>query len=204
MGFPSPDRLSQKAIMSTTLRALSVSGVEPVAVLGPPTNLRVSDRTNSGSSFTSLRPEIQLLIAIARTSPDATTSEQIRALIAKDLDWTFLLRQAEHHGVLPLLHWNLRSYQIPDVVKHDLKKAFTVNAEFNLSRTREMLKLLDLFESEGIPALSFKGPLLAEFAYGNVALRQFSDLDILVQNCHLGRARESLLSRGYRFGVPLN
>jgi hypothetical protein len=190
--------------MSTTLRALSVSSVEPVAVLGTATDLRVSDRTSSAISFTSLRPEIQLLISIARTNPDATTSEQIRALIAKDLDWSFLLRQAERHGVLPLLHWNLRSYQIPEVVKRDLKRVFTENAEFNLSRTREMLKLLDLFESKGIPALSFKGPLLAEFAYGNVALRQFSDLDILVQNRHFGRARESLLSRGYRFGVPLN
>jgi len=36
-----------------------------------------------------------------------------------------------------------------------------------------LLKLLDLFENHGIPAVPFKGPVLASSIYGDLSLRQF-------------------------------
>jgi len=40
--------------------------------------------------------------------------------------------------------------------------------------------ILRLFRSEGIVALPYKGPVLAAQAYGDVLLRQFDDVDIIV------------------------
>src|SRR5262249_22989147 len=48
-----------------------------------------------------------------------------------------------------------------------------------------------------IPAVPFKGPALAASAYGNLALREFADLDILLLERDVPRARDLLLAWGY-------
>jgi hypothetical protein len=55
-----------------------------------------------------------------------------------------------------------------------------------------------LFETHQIPAISFKGPVLAASVYGNLALREFLDLDILIHKQHVAKARELLVEQGYR------
>ena len=67
----------------------------------------------------------------------------------------------------------------------------------NVYMTGELLRLLTVFESRGIPAISYKGPLLAAFAYGKLAYRQFSDLDILVHKRHFPRIRALMEAQGY-------
>jgi hypothetical protein len=57
---------------------------------------------------------------------------------------------------------------------------------------------LALFESQGIPAIPFKGPIAAISIYGNLALREFGDLDILVREESINKAEEILYSQGYR------
>jgi hypothetical protein len=56
---------------------------------------------------------------------------------------------------------------------------------------------LDHFEKAGIPAIPFKGPALASMAYGDLSLREFVDLDILLQRQHLSKAYQVLASSGY-------
>jgi hypothetical protein len=55
-----------------------------------------------------------------------------------------------------------------------------------------------LLESYEIPAIAYKGPTLAVSAYGNLSLRQFGDLDILVQDRAYERARQLLIKQGFR------
>jgi hypothetical protein len=59
------------------------------------------------------------------------------------------------------------------------------------------LAIAELLLSHGIPALPYKGPLLAAIEYGNLALRSFCDLDILVRREDVLRARDLLVARGY-------
>jgi hypothetical protein len=64
--------------------------------------------------------------------------------------------------------------------------------------TGELLGLLELFDDHGIAAISYKGPALAVLAQGNLAFRQFSDLDILVHQSELAKAAGLLTARGFR------
>jgi hypothetical protein len=57
--------------------------------------------------------------------------------------------------------------------------------------------LIELFAGSGIEAIPFKGPLLALFAYGDLSLRRFIDLDIMVRKADVLRARELLLAEGF-------
>ena len=64
--------------------------------------------------------------------------------------------------------------------------------------TRELTRISALLENNGVCVIPWKGPILAAAAYGDVALRQFGDLDILVREQDAMRAKDLLLASGYR------
>jgi hypothetical protein len=47
--------------------------------------------------------------------------------------------------------------------------------------TAELCRLISLFAAADIAAIPYKGPVLGLFAYGNIALRRFVDLDVIVK-----------------------
>jgi len=146
-------------------------------------------------------PEVELLLCCARVRLEPDTAERIRELLRRDLDWAHLIRTAREHGTVPLLYWNL-NLASPEVDAEgpgrELRSHFQANASRTLLLTDELRKLLRLFESHGIPAVAFKGPALAASVYGNLALRQAGDLDVLVQPDHLEAAKQLLLENGFR------
>jgi hypothetical protein len=147
------------------------------------------------------RPENQLLLSCARTYVDSAQAEQIRALLRGDLDWVYLIRTALQHCVMPLLYWNLQSTcpeAVPEAILNELGRYFNANTVRNLFLVRELLTLLSRLEERGIPAIPYKGLVLAASAYGNFALRQFGDLDMLVHEHDAVRAKDLLISQGYR------
>lgn len=146
-------------------------------------------------------PEVELLLCCARSRPETADAGRIRALVQAGLDWEHLLALADRHGTLPLLYWNLNALcpeALPEATLARLRAFFQANARRNLFLTGELVALLRLLEAAGITAVPFKGPVLAASVYGNLALRQFSDLDILVQERDVPRATELLVSQGYR------
>jgi hypothetical protein len=147
------------------------------------------------------RSEIELLLFCARTHIDPAISERIKELLQQDIDWISLIQTATHHGVMPLLYWSLKATcpeVIPQSILSQLRNHFLANALRNLFLTRELLKLLKLFEDYGIPAIPFKGPILATSIYSNPELRQFKDLDILVNPNDKIKASELLVSQEYQ------
>jgi hypothetical protein len=63
--------------------------------------------------------------------------------------------------------------------------------------TGELARLLKSFNENGIKAVPYKGPALAVQLYGNLALRQFCDLDILVRESDVWKASDLITARGF-------
>jgi Uncharacterised nucleotidyltransferase len=152
-------------------------------------------------------PEAELLLLCARTHMEPDTVERVRRVVAGSINWNYLIREAFYHGTLPLLFWNL-AHLCPDMIPlstlNQLRNAFHKIARLNLFLTRELIQLLNLFKASGIRALPYKGPLLAATAYGNLSLRHFSDLDILVSREDMLKAKELLTLRGYKPNLELS
>jgi hypothetical protein len=113
---------------------------------------------------------------------------------------------ARVHWLAPLLYQSLdqiHSEAVPEAVRNQLRDYCTGNTRRNLYLTNVLFKLLNLFEAHGIRAVSYKGPVLAASVYGNLALREFCDLDILVHSKDVLRARDLLLSQGYKSSFHL-
>lgn len=150
---------------------------------------------------TPLRSEAELLLCCARTHMDTERAERIRQVLREDIDWDYLIRLALQHGMMPLLFGHLSAVcpeTIPAAVLHQLRHHFHTNAHHNLLLAGELLKLLSLLEEQGVRAVPFKGPILAATVYGNLALRQSGDLDILVHEKNLVKTKDLLITQGYR------
>ena len=93
---------------------------------------------------------------------------------------------------------------MPKPILEELREHFYANAGRNLFLAKELIKLLHLLESHEIPAIAYKGPMLAVSVYGNLAFRQFGDLDILVQERDYETARHLLMSQGFRLTIELD
>jgi len=147
-----------------------------------------------------LAPEISLLLACARTRIDREAAERINEAARQLLDWDRLIRMSLAHGLMPLLYENLATHCpeiVPPIYLNQLRDLFQKNAARSVLLTRELFSILDLFATEGIEAMPYKGPAIAISIYGRLALRQFSDLDILVRKRDVWRCQQLLISRGY-------
>jgi hypothetical protein len=145
--------------------------------------------------------EHKLLIACAGVQVNLERTEKIRILLREHIDWEYLIRTAFQHSVIPLLCRNLTNCfpkAIPRDVGNQLRSYFFANARRNLLLTAELLGVLDLFETQGILAIPFKGPILATIVYNDQSLRQYSDLDILIPERCVPTARDLVVSMGYR------
>ncbi|HEU4585143.1 MAG TPA: nucleotidyltransferase family protein [Gemmatimonadaceae bacterium] len=123
----------------------------------------------------------------------------------ENTDWPALLDAAEYHAVTPLLARRLGAnpHEVPPRVLETLRARYDANALRNVVLTRTLAEILQHLGASAVDAMPIKGPALAIAAYGDLALREFGDLDIVVRPEKFDRARELLHELGYRPLTPL-
>src|SRR2546425_1328249 len=171
----------------------------PSAVL-PNTVPQVLPKREYASSFSS-DPEFDLLLACCACDEKV---ERVQNALWGELEWERLARLADHHGVLPQVYSALaQTGDASSAVLSSLRPMYDRSVHQALWLTRELLRIIECFDGHGIRALAYKGPALAEILYGNVASRQFADLDILVSPDDLPKVRACLAELGYEASLKL-
>lgn len=161
----------------------------------------------NATRIATIGPEQMLVLAAARTIHSATSAARINDLISRPLDWGLVTQFAERHGVEPLLYRTfmcLKPAPVPMEVLHHLAATYHANRERNLAFAQELCHVSTSLMAERIPVLSFKGPLLALVAYGDLELRCFFDLDLIVRPDDVQLASELLLADGYQIRLLLD
>ena len=149
--------------------------------------------------MTEWRPEAALVLACARTQPDAHAIARIASLASAPLDWDAAARLAIRHGLGALMHRNLAA-AAADVPK-SAAAALWARAEWAGKRghamAAELERIAAALAAAGVQFVSFKGPLLAERLHRDTGLRESGDLDFLVHPRDVTAARAVLESLGY-------
>jgi hypothetical protein len=143
------------------------------------------------------RDSCNLLLAIARRPADPS---RIRSLAEKISDWDSLLGLARAHRLSPMLYLSLADMdlRLPLAVQKRLRSEYERNVFHNLANVAELLAVLKMFDRESIPAMPFKGIVLAASVYSDMMARPSGDLDLLIRFHDLARAASLLRDRGYR------
>ena len=160
----------------------------------------------SQTQVPAIAPEVALLGAATRVvlgQQDACTLRHAAGAIA-DAD---LLRSARRHRMLPILYraaaQDGEGILAPETMAH-LRAACLANSVRNVRLIEELADIHRCLADAGVPAMPFKGPLLAADLYGDASLRSVDDLDLLVRAEHMARAVEAMLAAGYEPQLALD
>jgi hypothetical protein len=149
-----------------------------------------------------LTNEIILLIECCKISPDFILIEE---KISQIKNWDNLITLSYSHGVFPLVYKILKKYdeKIPLDKLSFMKQTYMDVVKTNMLMTSELIKITKILEENNIEAISFKGPVLSQLAYGDVVSRQYCDLDILLDEKKLIKTVNLFLDNGYENLLPL-
>ncbi|HEX6534315.1 MAG TPA: nucleotidyltransferase family protein [Gemmatimonadaceae bacterium] len=151
-----------------------------------------------------MRPEARLLLALSRT-PLLPVAE-VRALAVEVKDWERALALSERHAVAQLVHRQLEAASppgLPSRIREQFRAWWDENALRSFTLTGHLLDLVEALEARGVKPIPMKGPVLAMGVYGDIALRRFVDLDILVPRAGLPAARALLAELGFATATPM-
>src|SRR5713226_4488948 len=158
-------------------------------------------------SSTTLQTEngFELLCALASVELSPERRERVANWNLSAVDWSEVIRLAEHHGVFPLAARNLielgrvkDGHGLPLEVERSLRSAYEENLRRSLWFAAELARIMQHFERWQLRALPYKGPALAQSLYRDLGLRSFSDLDFLISPADFERAKRALAEIGYR------
>ena len=156
------------------------------------------------SSPPSSRPPTQensfeLLCACVSARPAPAQVARIANWNYAGFDWRGFRQLAENHGVLALVAGNLAQHapDTPVDIAQSLRSAYAENLRRNLWFAGELTRIMDHFEKRHVRAIPYKGPVLAQSAYGDLGLRSFSDLDLLISPGDFEPAKRALGEIGY-------
>ena len=146
------------------------------------------------------RNEIRaLLLNCLHEEAGRVSAADLRQLSAAD--WRTLRVLAIKKRVGPLLYARLTERGLdhavaPDVMER-LHKQYEHISLQTLRLYAEINKLARMVHDDDVPIILLKGAYLAAEVYGNIALREMNDLDILVRRRDLAKVGDALVALGY-------
>jgi len=149
-------------------------------------------------------PEWSLLLAACSLScspiPSPDRIDRIHSLLRNPIRWNVLFQLADQHGVEPPLYQALQHLNdsIPPEEMQTLRQTYQTNLHKALLLSRELIRILECLAARGVEVMPYKGLALAELLYGDIALRQSGDIDLLIRPQDLPPIRDAIRELGYR------
>ncbi|MGD0271447.1 MAG: nucleotidyltransferase family protein, partial [Candidatus Sulfotelmatobacter sp.] len=123
----------------------------------------------------------------------------------KSVEWEAALRLADHHGTSSLLYQNLSRFGdiVPSSALAALRQSYERNVYKSLFLARELIRILDCLDAIGVEVVPYKGIVMAEVYYGDMALRRSGDMDLFVRGRDVSRIKKAVRELGYAQRVPV-
>ena len=146
--------------------------------------------------------ELALMLACCSRSGSSPSTVDVRDLLSQEaevIDWSRFLDLVESHGVLPIVEQSLRDVEhlLAAEPLNELRQRFREHVRRTLKLTELLGRVMAALAEANVFSLPYKGPVLAQRLYGDVAMRQFSDLDFFVRATDLELAKKALRKIGF-------
>src|SRR5215213_7950008 len=96
---------------------------------------------------------LRLCAHVGKTAPQPDSD----FALAGSFDWEYVARLAHRHAVVPLVYRALQTFArgaAPEPVRKALSEKYRANAARNVLLAGELLRVVNLFESEGVRAIA--------------------------------------------------
>jgi hypothetical protein len=91
----------------------------------------------------------------------------------------------------------------PAAVLAELRQRYEGNVHKSLFLARELIRILECLDALGIEVVAYKGLVLSEVYYGDMAVRQPGDIDLFIRRQDVARIKTAVRELGYAERVPV-
>ena len=152
-----------------------------------------------------LGAEESLVVLLSKNNLDGEEQELLIGLINTHMDWSKVLGLLQMHRLAAMAWENLKEYVFSkEGFCWKFSKLFRFceniyNLQFSrmLTQTQYTLEVCKELDKRGINYVILKGIILSNFMYGDLALRESNDLDILIDPNQIDDTRKILKGLGY-------
>ncbi len=160
----------------------------------------VSDSIHDTSGL-DLKKEEQLLLSCAGSLLNGLRPDPSQSLSADAFDRDTFLALTRSHGLSPLVAYLHEKDpdlpRLPEALLEQLEGDYRWSVCHNLLLQGHLRLILSAFRDSDIPVIVLKGAALAERLYPQTGLRLMRDIDILVQQPDVSKARRILEAAGF-------
>jgi hypothetical protein len=195
------------------LQSFGGSALLPALLRWRDTVEKVSESATSAdrpAPKTSEAREWNLLLAASSVDASGSDLARIRSLLRaleheKAVEWETVLRLADEHGTSSLVYQNLSRLgdNVPPPVLASLRQSYERNIHKSLFLSAELIRILDCLDALGIEVVPYKGLVLSQAYYGDMAMRQSGDMDLFVRKPDVVRIKRAVRDLGYTPRVPI-
>jgi hypothetical protein len=153
-----------------------------------------------------LDSEWSILLAACSAMRRPEKLSRLQSLLQQPVQWKSLFALADQQGTQPLLYEALLGLEdaVPSPEMNWLKQSYQRNLYKSLLLSRELTRIVEHLSAIGVDVMPYKGLALAEALYGDIALRQAGDIDLLIRQKDVPRIRKAVGELGYMPQVPLS
>lgn len=141
-----------------------------------------------------------LLLLLARLYFSTATASEVNGFIRQhSIDWNKAYAVARAHSIRPFTSYAISTHQIevPADFAERLQQDYRIAMMNNMQLSVITARLVNLFKEKGITIIPYKGAVLAHSYYANMALRESSDIDLLVDRKDVAAIEDYFLANGY-------
>ena len=147
-------------------------------------------------------PEFRLLLLACKIADAGTAVDQAGKIIGETrIEWEDLYKRACFHRVEPQLSALLEKISpspvVPGSITEELKSSVQANLVGQIRYVAEFFRIREWLDNENIAVIPYKGFWLGESAFGNLADRVSSDIDLFIDLRDLDKVRQIMKGKGY-------
>lgn len=116
--------------------------------------------------------------------------------LSKDFDFNAVLELMGNHGTINMLYYGLKNSETQSAEADSIFALVYQNILIDEAQNREIAKISDAFQKNGIDYALLKGSRL-KYLYPSTDMRSMGDADILIKTEQYEKIREIMLALGY-------
>ncbi|MCW3121334.1 MAG: hypothetical protein JWQ38_826 [Flavipsychrobacter sp.] len=125
--------------------------------------------------------EISVIVLACRVFVGTATEDELATFIStNNIDWQKVYSITRIHQLRPVVFKILYKLEVPKEIKDTLQADCMHIAMHNQKHARELTRIYDQLDKAGVMAIPYKGSMFALEYYKDTALREFSDIDFLI------------------------
>ena len=141
-----------------------------------------------------------ILVLLARLHFNTVTLPEVNDFIANHtIDWALAHKLCKAHGVRPFIYYIIKQHNISTIpaFENRLQKNYNISRYKNLRLAITTSKLINDFKEKGIKIIPYKGTVFGHSYYPDIALRESSDIDFLIDINDVKAVEDYFISNNY-------